>query len=88
MPSPESKRRANKAYVERQKKQHRCPSCGKETDHYYCDYHRAKNNGYSMKVRKERKEEGRCSRCSAPLNSDIDAGKSVCINCRDRLYFL
>ncbi|MEN6320692.1 MAG: hypothetical protein ABFD82_18290 [Syntrophaceae bacterium] len=83
-----SKAQRSKAFREKNKKLGLCPVCGKEADGYYCAYHRKKNNEYSQALRKVRKENGNCTRCSAPLDPDIDAGCSVCINCRDRIYFL
>ena len=87
--SIESHREAVRAYKKRHIAAGLCPFCalpaapGKRLCRVHLKQNADSNIKVSSKRRQRYRDEGRCTRCSAPLDPDCDPGHVECINCRE-----
>lgn len=80
------------AYQRRCRAKGLCPRCGKPTvpGRSYCRFHLEKQKLFRTPEddrarRKSRKEQGKCIRCGAPMEPEMDRGRVKCLFCREML---
>ena len=53
-----------------------------------CEHHRTLRQARDQRRILKRIEQGRCSRCGAPLHPEMDEGLRTCIRCRYNIHVL
>jgi DNA-directed RNA polymerase subunit RPC12/RpoP len=66
-----------------------CQNCSNKAKYpnRLCENHIVTRMNTNIKTRKVYKEGGRCTRCSATLDNEVDNGFLTCINCRHQTFY-